>query len=128
MRADVNRALSVGRADWTREDYVRDLTARGYTETQAATFATMYLWRAGKLDLAPAPVRVGWTGDGYVTPWFHHATSAEPAKIGFVEREPGRGFNGPHQLVLQDGTLVGPGQRHLAGMLAWLQANGWWRG
>lgn len=55
--------IEEGFGDWTREDFVRDAKANGYTHGQANRFATMYLFRLGKLELVPPPV-LGWKAFG----------------------------------------------------------------
>lgn len=84
---------------------------KGHSEAEGRRFAVSAQWKLGELEIQ-VPIIAGWTFTG---PRWNRACEAV-----FVYERRGR-----YRFYKLDGTLVGPEQSDLAGMVCWALANGW---
>lgn len=97
--------------DWTYGDFLTEMRADGADEPRATRTAKMYAWAVGDYHFMSVPLREGW--NFHPRPWF-----GDGGSVVFVTNR-GR----KHQAVTEKGEPIGPEQRDLAAMLAWLSAR-----
>lgn len=100
---------------WTREDFVKDSIAHGYSRDKAERFAMMYLWKLGKLELHPVPV------EGF-KPFSSMPLFKDGGQVAFLYRSvKGRTF----RFYTDSGRRIGPDQPALAAAVSWQMKAGW---